>query len=289
MAVRGLKVLVVDDSPTTTELLKTMLKKLGHEVVGMVRTGSEALAAYQKLKPDVVTMDIVMPDMDGIEATKRILAHHAPAIIVMVTSIDRMTMVVKALAAGARGYVAQPIEESELGEVIQMTRHHRAIIDRGALTWEQDRPGGELEARAGKDEKSQSLRTLVVEDSPVITGVLRKMLSALGHNVIGAATSGKEAIAAYRATRPNLVTMDIVMPDMDGIEATKQIIALDPKALIIMITAQGRDTSVVKALAAGARGYVVQPVDARRLSEVIELSQKFRAKMVNGHLTWAKD
>ncbi len=290
MPVTGLKVLIVDDSPMVADILKSVLKGLGHEVKAVVARGSEALDAYRKHKPDLVTMDIVMPDMDGIEATKSILAHDPAAIIVVVTSLDRISTVVKALAAGARGYVTQPIDREQLAEVIQMTRSYRAKIDRGTLTWEHDRPGGDAgRTGAPRPKAPASLKTLLVDDAPVTAGVLRKMLTDLGHTVVHVAKSGVEAIAAYRKLKPDLVTMDVVMPGIDGIEATKAIIKDSPDALIVMITSVGRESMLVRALAAGARGYVVQPVEATQLREAIEHAQNYRATMVNGNLTWVKE
>ncbi len=281
-----MNVLIVDDSPTTVGILKQQLTQLGHTVVGTVSTGRDAVNAYASKRPDVVTMDIVMPDMDGIEATRQIVAGDPDAVIVIVTSHDRMTMVTKALAAGARGYIAQPIDPYALSEMVRMTQHSRVKIERGSLEWEEDRPNRRRGDEPRKPARTGALRTLIVEDSPISQTLLRKLLGELGHDVVGVAKTGREAWTAYKTLKPDLVTMDIVMPDMDGIEATREIVRQFPDAVIVMVTAQGRETMVVKALAAGARGYMVQPVDKEKLREVIGLSQKFRAKMVNGHLTW---
>jgi two-component system, chemotaxis family, chemotaxis protein CheY len=123
-------ILVVDDSPIIVRKLTTMLEKLGHRVVQTATTGQEAIAAYKAIKPDVVTMDIIMPDMDGIEATKHILAENPDAIIIMITSIGQESMVSDAIIAGAKGYVLKPFQEDRVNAVIskackKIIHHHR--------------------------------------------------------------------------------------------------------------------------------------------------------------------
>lgn len=114
-----LQVLVVDDSLITVKKISSMLGLLGHKVVMTAGTGREALTAYEACKPDLVTMDITMPDMDGIEATRLIRARHPDALIIMVTSHGQEKMVLDALKAGAKGYVLKPFQQDKLQEVIE--------------------------------------------------------------------------------------------------------------------------------------------------------------------------
>lgn len=121
-----LKVLVVDDSLITVKKLTSMLSLLGHDVVSTAATGQEALTAYEACKPDLVTMDITMPDMDGIQATRLIRERFPDALIVMVTSHGQEKMVLDALQAGAKGYVLKPFRQEKLAEVIQVARKRNA-------------------------------------------------------------------------------------------------------------------------------------------------------------------
>jgi two-component system chemotaxis response regulator CheY len=114
-----LQILVVDDSLITVKKLSSMLTTLGHRVVRTAGTGQEALVAYEAYKPDLVTMDITMPDMDGIEATRQIRAKFPDALIIMVTSHGQEKMVLDALKAGAKGYVLKPFREDKLKDVIE--------------------------------------------------------------------------------------------------------------------------------------------------------------------------
>lgn len=115
-----------------------------------------------------------------------------------------------------------------------------------------------------------SLKVLIVDDSPIISRKLTMMVELLGYKVVKTAATGTEAIAAYRASRPDVVTMDITMPDMDGIEATRRIVSEFPDAKIVMVTSHGQERMVLEALKAGAKGYVLKPFDGKKVSEAIQ-------------------
>lgn len=112
-------VMVVDDSLLTSQKITQMLEQLGYEVIKVCRNGADAVFQYPLLMPDLVTMDITMPDMDGIEATKRILALDSHANIIMVTSHGQEQMVLDALDAGAKGYVLKPFRPDKLEVTIR--------------------------------------------------------------------------------------------------------------------------------------------------------------------------
>lgn len=125
-----LGIMVVDDSALTVKRLVTMLEQLGHEVTKTCKSGLEAVQTIEYLVnkasslPDLITMDITMPDMDGIEATRRILAVAPQALIIMVTSHGQEQMVMDAIAAGAKGYVLKPIKQDKLQESIKKVMTH---------------------------------------------------------------------------------------------------------------------------------------------------------------------
>lgn len=119
-----LNVMVVDDSMLATQVLKSALEELGHKVVGTAATGAAALVAYESCNPDLVTMDITMPDMDGIQATEKIVQSYPDARVIMVTSHAQKSMVMDALRVGAKGYILKPIKPDKLrtalAQVIEM-------------------------------------------------------------------------------------------------------------------------------------------------------------------------
>lgn len=110
--------LVVDDSPLTVSHLKALLGELGHTVLAVANTGEAGLAAYHAATPDIVTMDITMPGMDGVETTRRILADFPDAAVIMVTSYGQEKMIMDAMAAGAMGYLMKPLNRDKLAALI---------------------------------------------------------------------------------------------------------------------------------------------------------------------------
>jgi len=116
---KSLRILVVDDSGLTVKKMAKLLEDLGHEVAGVATTGQQAVEIFASVAPDVTTMDITMPDLNGIEATRRILADHPRACIVMVTSHGQEQMVMDAIEAGAKGYILKPVKQEKLAETLE--------------------------------------------------------------------------------------------------------------------------------------------------------------------------
>lgn len=112
-------------------------------------------------------------------------------------------------------------------------------------------------------------KVLVVDDAQFMRMKASKLLSSKGFEVVEAST-GAEAVEAYKAESPDAVLLDITMPDMDGLQALKEIKKLDPKANIAMVTAMGQQSIVMEALKAGAKDFVVKPFDADRVMAAIE-------------------
>lgn len=113
------------------------------------------------------------------------------------------------------------------------------------------------------------LKVLIVDDSLIIRKKISKIFEDLGHQVLFDAVNGQEAINAYKKFKPDLVTMDITMPDMDGITAVKYIIKEDLNAKIIMVTSHGQEDMVIKSIQSGAVGYILKPITQEKLAKVI--------------------
>ena len=114
-----------------------------------------------------------------------------------------------------------------------------------------------------------SLNILVVDDSLIMRVNLVRSLESLGHTIVGEAVDGTTSIVAYEKYKPDLVTMDITMPDMDGITAVKKIKESHPEANIIMVTSHGQEAMVMNALKAGAKGYILKPISPEKLTQAI--------------------
>lgn len=115
----------------------------------------------------------------------------------------------------------------------------------------------------------KKLNFLVVDDSAIAIQNITHQIQQSGHNVIGKATSAAEAIKKYKELKPDMVTMDITMPEIDGIVAVKNIISLDKNADIIMVTSHGQESLVAQALLVGAKGYILKPLSGDKLVETI--------------------
>lgn len=112
-------------------------------------------------------------------------------------------------------------------------------------------------------------RVLVVDDAAFMRMMIKDILRRGGYQVVGEAEDGVKAIEKYRELKPDLVTMDITMPDMDGITAVKEIRAIDPNAVIIMCSAMGQQAMVIDAIQAGAKDFIVKPFQPDRVLEAI--------------------
>ena len=113
------KVLIVDDAAFMRMMIKDILEKNGYEIVGEAQNGAAAVEMYQKEKPDVVTMDITMPDVDGIEAVKRIKAIDPGAKVIMCSAMGQQSMVMDAIKAGARDFIVKPFQADRVLEAVQ--------------------------------------------------------------------------------------------------------------------------------------------------------------------------
>jgi two-component system chemotaxis response regulator CheY len=112
-------VLICDDAVFMRTMLSDILSNAGFSVVGQAQTGSEAVAKYKELQPDLVTMDIVMPDMGGIEAVRAIISEFPDAKILMCSAMGQQSLVVEAIQAGARDFVVKPFQPSRVLEAVQ--------------------------------------------------------------------------------------------------------------------------------------------------------------------------
>lgn len=110
--------LIVDDASYMRRLIGIMAKKGGHEVVGEAQTGVQAVELYDQLKPDLVILDILMPDMNGLDVLKKIMTKDPKARILMCTASEQSTHVQDALNSGAAGYVVKPFTKESLNEKI---------------------------------------------------------------------------------------------------------------------------------------------------------------------------
>lgn len=113
---------------------------------------------------------------------------------------------------------------------------------------------------------------LVADDAAFMRLMIKNMLEEAGHTVVGEAVNGLDAVEKYKQLRPDLVTMDITMPELEGVEALKRIREFDPSAIVIMCSAMGQKPLIIEAIKAGAKDFIVKPLQSTRVIEAVSKS-----------------
>lgn len=117
---------------------------------------------------------------------------------------------------------------------------------------------------------SDKKRILIVDDAPVIRLMLKDIFTFNNFEVVGEAANGNEAVVKYEELKPDLVTMDIIMPEADGIHGLTEILKLDPEANVVMVTAIDQRRALMEAVKLGAKDYIVKPFDENRVLSAVE-------------------
>ena len=121
------RIMIVDDTLMMRMTLRRTLEKAGHEIVGEAINGEQAILNYAEFKPDLVTMDITMPGLSGVEAIKRIVQYDQAANIIVVSALGQKHIVFEALQAGAKNYTLKPIAEDKLLSVVNLVLEQNGL------------------------------------------------------------------------------------------------------------------------------------------------------------------
>ncbi|MGH7407167.1 MAG: response regulator [Candidatus Methylomirabilales bacterium] len=128
-----------------------------------------------------------------------------------------------------------------------------------------------------------AVRVLIVDDALFMRRMIRDIFSREGFEVVGEAENGAEAVRLHRDLKPDLTTMDIVMPVLDGLSALREVVRMDPRANVIMVSALGQESLIAEAIEAGAREFIVKPFQASRVLKVVQsalgLDERFRPRV----------
>ena len=123
----------------------------------------------------------------------------------------------------------------------------------------------------GIDELGKQYRILLVDDSAFVVKQLQQIFVSENYKVVGTAENGEEGVSMYKEHKPDLVTLDITMPKMDGITALTKIMEFDKEAKVVMVSALGKEDMVKKALLAGAKNYITKPLDRKKVLERVKM------------------
>ncbi|HME41206.1 MAG TPA: response regulator [Steroidobacteraceae bacterium] len=119
-------------------------------------------------------------------------------------------------------------------------------------------------------ESKPTLRLMIVDDSNIIRRRIERSQQIERLEVVGAASNGREAVELFRRTRPDVVTMDLTMPEMDGVECVQELVAIDPDVLILVVSALADKATAVDAIEKGANGFLCKPFTDRQLNDALE-------------------
>jgi two-component system chemotaxis response regulator CheY len=117
-------------------------------------------------------------------------------------------------------------------------------------------------------------KILIADDLSFMRMIQKEILSQRGYTVVGEASNGLEAVEKFRTLRPDLVMLDITMPQMNGLEAMRKIFSIDPEARIIMCSALGQQNLIVEAIRAGVKDFIVKPFKPERMLSALEKALK---------------
>jgi two-component system chemotaxis response regulator CheY len=113
-------------------------------------------------------------------------------------------------------------------------------------------------------------KILIADDAAFMRMMLKDILKQGGYVIVGEAANGNEAFEMYQLNKPDLVTMDITMPQLDGISALKKIVSYDPKAKVVMCSAMGQQAMVIESIQAGAKDFIVKPFQPQRVLDAVK-------------------
>ncbi len=266
---RVFKILAVDDEPMMLGIYQAALSEQGYQVA-TAGDGQQALEAVFQVNPDVILMDIVMPKMDGVEATQRLKADPRTKNIpvIMVTGLGSIEDRVKGLEAGADDFLSKPFNLDELVVRVRSLARLKDLQDRLA------QKQSESPEKSEKPEGRTSPLVLVVEDDQRIVRICENMLAAGGCQAMdapGAAT----ALKFLEQEIPDLVILDLMLPDRDGLDLLAEMKKNPEMSLVpvIILTALSDLKTKVKGFYIGADDYLVKPVSS------LELLARVRANL----------
>jgi len=253
------RLMLVDDSKLIRKKLTDVLTRAGHTIVCECESGDETLDKYKAFKPDIVTMDINMPGMDGIEATAIIIKNYPDAKIVIVSANSQERLILEGINKGASCFIVKPFADDHV--IRTVNRLAADIMKRD--NHKKDFPAP---ADLNFDENISGL-ILIIDDSKLVLQITSDILKKDGHNVITART-GKDGIELAKTGNPDLIILDVVLPDIDGYDVLKELKKdeFTKNIPVIMYTSKTKKDDILLAMKLGVVDYISKNCDEHILS-----------------------
>lgn len=257
------KALIVDDSATMRSTLNTFLVVAGIEVVGQLSSGLKLMQTIAQSPPDIVCLDYNLPDTNGLELLKSILAEHPKVAVVMITGEQDPNLQSAAAEAGAAGFIQKPFSQAQ---VINEIKH---VIQTNRLLADISLPPAKAGAETINTKLTSRKTAIIADDSKTMRALLTAILSNQDIDVLAEATNGAHAVELVLLHRPDITCLDINMPGMNGLDALREIRREMPSTKVLMITGNTQREAVMEAVKQGVVGFVIKPFDPARVSIVI--------------------
>jgi two-component system chemotaxis response regulator CheY len=252
-------IMLVDDSKLIRKKLTDVLTSAGHKIVHECDRGEDALTGYRTHKPDIVTMDINMPGMNGLEALEEIKKNYPDARIIIITTNSQGKTILEAISKGASCFLVKPFRDDHV--ITTINRLTADIHKKSPVKKELPAPRD-----MNFDETIKGL-ILVIDDSKTVLKMTSDVLEKDGHNIITAQT-GKDGLELARTGNPDLIILDIMMPDMDGYEVLKELKKdeFTKNIPVIMHTSKTKKDDILLAMKLGVTDYISKNNDSLMIS-----------------------
>jgi YesN/AraC family two-component response regulator len=278
------RILVADDNDTFRRGLRELLEEYGMRVLDEARNGLEAVELALRLEPDILVMDVRMLVMGGVEAATMI-KRRMPAVQVILLSAyadeDEAGASIPGLVFRylVKGTAVANIRDALLDAWTESDRA-RAAIDAQASPPAETPTAGGAASPAEKPPSRWLPRVLVVDDERTILQALCSLLEEIGFDVVGSASNGAQAVELATELHPDVVLMDMRMPVLDGIEATRLIKRHDPSVQVVMLSAY-EDVGIRQgAESAGAYCFLVKGCSPALIGDVLRAAAQHRREVV---------
>lgn len=264
-------IMIVDDSKLIRRKLTDVLTAAGHKIVAECERGDEALKAYLTYRPDLVTMDIHMPGLNGIEAMEQIRKADSKAIVLIISAASNEVTILEGIHKGASGFMVKPFTDLRV-----LSNVNRLLAPLGK------KPEPKKEKPALKDlsfdENIQGL-ILIIDDSKMVLKITSDILQKDCHNII-TAKNGKDGIMLAETGTPDLIILDIEMPDMDGYDVLKELKKneVTKNIPVLMHSTRTKKEDILLAMKLGVIDYI-----AKNCSEVL-IRGKIKSALIQSRM-----
>ena len=256
------KILIADDSLLARRKIKDLLIAEGHKIIAEAVNGAEAVNLYQEHLPDLVTMDINMPVMDGLRAFKLITDNHPGARVIILTAAGNEEKVIHAKQQGVKYFLVKPFNDDRFMEIV-----HKALDE-------------EVKANQLSDisEGEKSYQILAIDDSKTSLAYIKSTLAKLNDSVI-TASSGEMGLELAETGIPDLILLDVVMPEMDGFDVLTRLKKNEftRDIPVIMFTDNTKKEDVLNAMKFGVADYISKKAEPEIFRKKIESSLRYSA------------